>query len=178
MNKPATGMTHPSDTFEKLMIKAVGQRDMSAQEVAHQILSLRLYCSSFQVVTASLDGLHKVHLCDNVIVTTPSLSDLYGRRRILKCNTTSGLLKSNFMNFVSHYIVQRDTTVKQKTQVIVRTFPAYHSSLDSPHYGFFANTSFLNSSHGLTIKAVHGKIMKNLIQLSSHTGECYLRLMR
>ena len=44
------------------MMKAVGQRDMSIQEVMHHILSIKLVSSSFQVITTSLDGSRKVQL--------------------------------------------------------------------------------------------------------------------
>ena len=54
-------MTHASDTLKKLMIKAVRQRDTSAQEVAHQILSLTLYCSSFQNYIALHSKLSQHH---------------------------------------------------------------------------------------------------------------------
>ena len=37
-----------NNTVKKLMMKAIGQRDMSAQEVMHQILSLKLFSSSFR----------------------------------------------------------------------------------------------------------------------------------
>ena len=49
-----------NNTVKKLMMKAIGQRDMSAQEVMHQILSLKLFSSSFQVVTTSLEGSRKI----------------------------------------------------------------------------------------------------------------------
>lgn len=47
-------------TLRKLMMKAVGQRDMSIQEVMHHILSIKLVSSSFQVITTSLGGSRKV----------------------------------------------------------------------------------------------------------------------
>ena len=36
--------------IKKLMMRAIGQRDMGEQEVMHQILSLKLLSSSFQVI--------------------------------------------------------------------------------------------------------------------------------
>lgn len=47
------------------MMRAVGQRDISIQEVMHQILSIKLVSSSFQVITASFDGSRKVFLSEN-----------------------------------------------------------------------------------------------------------------
>jgi hypothetical protein len=37
----------PNKTIKQLMMKAVGQRDMSVQEVMHQLLSIKLFSSSF-----------------------------------------------------------------------------------------------------------------------------------
>lgn len=42
--------------IKKLMMRAVGQRDMSVQEVMHQLLSIKLVSSSFQVISTSLHG--------------------------------------------------------------------------------------------------------------------------
>jgi len=49
-------------TLRKLMMRAVGQRDMSIQEVMHHIPSIKLVSSSFQVITTFLDGSWKVKL--------------------------------------------------------------------------------------------------------------------
>ena len=38
------------------MLERVGERDIGAQEIMHQILGLKLYCSFFQVVAVSLDN--------------------------------------------------------------------------------------------------------------------------
>ena len=44
-----SGKETSGNIFRKLIIKSVGERDFSAQEVMHQIMSLKLYCSSFEV---------------------------------------------------------------------------------------------------------------------------------
>ena len=64
-----------SKTINKLMMKAVGQHDMSIQEV------IKLFSSSFQVVTVPLEGSHKVKLLDNEIVTEPAVLDNYAQRQ-------------------------------------------------------------------------------------------------
>ena len=66
----------------RVMMRAVGQRDMSIQEV---ILSIKLVSSSFQVITASLDGSHKVSLSENnTLETKNSLLDLYAKRKMFE----------------------------------------------------------------------------------------------
>ena len=64
-------------------MKAFGQRDMSVQEVMHQIFSLKLFSSSFQIVTAFLDGTRTVNMQHNTVLTEPSLMDLYADRKSL-----------------------------------------------------------------------------------------------
>ena len=42
--------------IRKIIMRAVGQRDMSIQEEMHQLLSLKLVSLTFQVISSSLDG--------------------------------------------------------------------------------------------------------------------------
>ena len=63
--------------IKQLMMKAVGERDMSAQEVMHQFLSLKLYSSSYHVITTSLNGSRKFHVADNTLQVEPSLHELH-----------------------------------------------------------------------------------------------------
>lgn len=42
--------------FKQIMIKSVGQRDYSIQEVMHHLLSLKCVSASYEVINASLDG--------------------------------------------------------------------------------------------------------------------------
>jgi len=73
------------EAIRKVMMRAVGQRYMSIQEVMHQILSIKLVSSSFQVITASLDGSRKVFLSkNNTLETESALLDLYAKRKIFE----------------------------------------------------------------------------------------------
>ena len=56
--------------IKKLMMRAVGQRDMGVQEVMHQILSIKL-------LTSSLNGSHNIKVQDGQLQTEPSILDLY-----------------------------------------------------------------------------------------------------
>ena len=42
--------------IKKIMIRTLGERDFSAQETMHHLLSVKLYSSSFNVVPISLEG--------------------------------------------------------------------------------------------------------------------------
>lgn len=66
-------------------MRAVGQSDMSIQEVMHQILSIKLVSSSFHVITAYLDGSRKVFLSkNNTLETESSLLDLHAKRKMFE----------------------------------------------------------------------------------------------
>ncbi|XP_066929609.1 uncharacterized protein [Clytia hemisphaerica] len=56
------------NVFRKLIIKSVGERDFSAQEVMHQILSLKLHCSTFDVVNCSLEGSRQMKVVDQELI--------------------------------------------------------------------------------------------------------------
>ena len=69
--------------IRKIIMRAVGQRDMSIQEEMHQLLSLKLVSLTFQVISSSLDGSRKVSLSENdTLDTEKSLLDLYAKRNV------------------------------------------------------------------------------------------------
>ena len=131
-----------NNTVKKLMMKAVGQRDMSAQEVMHQILLLKLFSSSFQLVTTSLEGSHKIKLDSNEIITEPSVLDYYANR-IKFIDDLPGVMQLNFLQFVSSYYVKNDSLGKRKNMVIVRTFPNCPSSPKGSSFALFCKYQLL-----------------------------------
>ena len=68
--------------IRKLMMKALGERDISAQETMHHLLSLRLYSSTYRVIPVSLDGSRrlKTKCPENDYSTNKSLLDVYAQR--------------------------------------------------------------------------------------------------
>lgn len=48
--------TNPLKAMKQIMIKTLGERDFSAQETMHLLLSLKLHSASFQVLPVNLDG--------------------------------------------------------------------------------------------------------------------------
>ena len=129
-------------TIKKLMMKAVGQRDMSAQEVMHQLLSLKLFSSSFSVITVSLDGSRKLSFEEDQVTTEPSLLDDYATRSSF-IDDHPKILHLNFVQFVSQYFVSDGYLKKRTKPVIVQTFPKYSSSTKSPYYGLFCKYQLL-----------------------------------
>lgn len=77
-----------------------GERDFSAQEVMHHIMSLKLVSSTFNVVNFSLDGSRKISIKGDNIETEPSALDCYAMRNSLVgcCNK---ILQCNLEEFVA-----------------------------------------------------------------------------
>ena len=63
-----TKMNDTTDTpsaLKQILLKTVGQRDYSIQEVMYHLLSIKFVSATHEVITASLDGLKRVHLKAN-----------------------------------------------------------------------------------------------------------------
>ena len=128
-------------TVKQLMMKAVGQRDMSVQEVMHQILSLKFFSSSYQVITTSLNGYRKFHVENGDLHVQPSLLDNYAERQSL--DSDCDVKQLNFIQFISQYFVKDSSLKRRAKPVIVRTFPTYSSSPQSQYYGQFCKYQLL-----------------------------------
>ena len=123
-------------TIKKLMMKAIGQRDMSIQEVMHQILSLKLFSSSYEVVTVSLEGTRKLEVVDNDVVSQPFVLDDYANRQQFRGDYL-GILKENLIQFVPKYYVKDKSLFFRPKIVVVRAFPSYYGNPATPYYGSF-----------------------------------------
>ena len=111
------------------MMRAVGQRDMSIQEVMHHILSSKLVSSSFQVMTMSLYGSLKVKLtADGSLNTEPSLLDSYLGRAIFEADFP-GISKCNFIEFASNYSQTKTGIKKRASPVVIKAYPNYSYGL-------------------------------------------------
>ncbi|XP_066921730.1 uncharacterized protein [Clytia hemisphaerica] len=136
------GTEQMRSVIQKLMIRAVGERDFSIQEVMHHILSLKLVSSSFQVVNVSVDGSRKVEINNEDVLTEASTVDNYANRANLE-GCDAFVLDSNFMQFVSNYSVQKDVLKKRKKPVIVRAFPTPSFDPKGPNFYVFCKYQLL-----------------------------------
>lgn len=50
------------NALKQIMLKTVGQRDYSIQEVMHHLLSIKFVRATHEVITASCDGSRRVQL--------------------------------------------------------------------------------------------------------------------
>ena len=126
----------------KCLMRAVGQRDMSIQEVVHQILSIKLVIVQ-QVISPSLDGSRKVSLSENdTLDTEKSLLDLYAKRNMFEADHP-GISKCNFVQFASNYFKTKLGIAKRANPVVLKTFPNYSCDAKGPKYGLFCRYQLL-----------------------------------
>ena len=128
--------TEDIKVIRKVAIKLPGERDFSAQEIMHHIMSLKLVSSSFHVVNLSLDGSHKISIKSNNVEIEPSTPDNYAMRNTLLgcCNAIS---QCNLVKFVANYFVVKSKTKKRQKQVVVRAFPTPYSNPKGVQYPSF-----------------------------------------
>ena len=131
------------NTFKQIMIKSVGQRDYSIQEVMHHLLSLKCVSATYEVINASLDGSRRIQMVrDKEYCTAPSMLDIYAERRKYMKSFPS-ILECNFVQFTSTYISKGSKLEKRKRPVIVKTYPNYSSNPQNQHYGLFCKYQLL-----------------------------------
>ena len=84
--------TTAASVIKKTVMKTLGQRDFSAQETMHHLLSLNFISSSFNVIPLNLNGSRRLNIkgISSDKATTDSLLDVYAQREkyqaTLKCN--------------------------------------------------------------------------------------------
>lgn len=137
--------TNDSDSksvIKKLMMRAIGERDMGIQEVMQQILSIQLLSSSFQVVTASLNGSRNITIESDKLKTEPSILDLYAKRTLYESDFP-GISKNNFIEFASNFSKAKLGLKRRGTPVVVKSYPNYSSNPKGPNYGSFCKYQLL-----------------------------------
>ena len=74
--------SHAHKALRSAMLRCIGERDYSAQETCHMLLSLPLYGCSFNFATVNLDGSKKIstHAESGELVLETSILDAYGSR--------------------------------------------------------------------------------------------------
>ena len=105
--------------------------------------SIKLVSSTFQVITASLDGSRRVSLSENnTLETENSLLDLYAKRKMFESDHP-GISNYNFVQFASNYFKTKLAIAKRSTPVVLKTFPNYSSNPNNPNYGLFCRYQLL-----------------------------------
>ena len=132
--------TSAESAIRKLMVKCVGERDMGKQGVMHQILSLKLYSSSFQTTIISLDNSKKFKIAQNDLILDQSHLEIYANRGA--SNTVLNDL--NLVSFYSNYSVDTHGKItKRKTPHIIRTVPNFSGNPNRNKYGLYCKYQLL-----------------------------------
>lgn len=114
-----------SDSFiRRLMMKSLGEKDMSIQEVIHSISSLKLCSISFQVITDSLDGTRQLQFDQKEVKTKKSDLDTYAKR--LELNAS--LIDVNLIELCLMIVMNNNRFEKHGHVVVVKTFPIFSSN--------------------------------------------------
>ena len=125
------------------MIKSVGQRDYSIQEVLHPLLSLKCVSATHEVVNACLDGSRRVQVSRNKdFCTHSSMLDIYAEReKFIK--TFPDILEYYFLQFTSTFTSKNSKLEKRKLLVIVKTYPKFSSNPQNKRDGLFCKYQLL-----------------------------------
>ena len=134
----------PQKAMKKVLIRTFGDRDFSAQETMHLLLSLKLNNTSFQALPVNLNGSRRVevNVVDLDICTKNSLLDVYANRMKFK-NVFPGIMSVNFVDFVTNYTLKKNSLVKQTGNVVPRIFPNYSSNPKGENYALFCKYQLL-----------------------------------
>ena len=119
----------PLKIMKKIMIKTLGERDFSAQETMHLLLSLKLYSSSFELLPVNLNGSRHVRTNQkerDSPCTNDSLLDKYAKRSNFQNDFTH--MKLSFAEFVTMYRIVKNKLTKQSPNVIPRFHKPWKNS--------------------------------------------------
>ncbi|CAB4018424.1 ATP-dependent DNA helicase PIF1 [Paramuricea clavata] len=105
----------PHKAIKKVVLKTLGERDYSTQEVMHHLFSSKLHSSSFNVVPVSLNGSRRVHTNhsvhnDNISCTSNSPLDVYANRQ--HYDSSPEAMNLNFVQFTTKYKVDDGNLTK------------------------------------------------------------------
>ena len=113
-----------------IMIRAAGERDYSAQETAHMLLSLPLVSCTYNFITISLNG-------DRRIQSDESGELLLQQSNVDQYSTRTLHLDLSLIQFFSRYYVQNGELKTHASPVVVRTFPQYPSNSNGDNYSLY-----------------------------------------
>ena len=130
--------TSPTKLIKKVIMKSLGQRDFSAQETMHHLLSLKLVSSSFNMIPISLNGSRKIktNSVDGDLATNDSLLDVYATRTKYS-EAISNIMTLNFITFATKYKVVNSKLTAQSDNAIPKIFPVYSSNEKGPNFGCY-----------------------------------------
>ena len=137
--------------IKKLAMKALGERDFSAQETMHLLMSLKLHSCSFKVIPVSLTGSRKVRkqtdgdsILENEgldVSTESSLLDAYAHRE--NYDESPELDSMNLAQFANKYKVFKSQLVTLPDNVVPRIFPTYSPNPAGANFALYCKFQLL-----------------------------------
>ena len=115
--------------LRRAMIRSVGERDFSAQETAHMLLSLPLVSCTYSFFTLSLKQDHQVVQDTGQLVIKQSLIDHY-------CIRTAHM-DTSLLKFAAEFSISKGEIKRRSSPVIVRTFPQYSPNPSGDSYDLY-----------------------------------------
>jgi len=130
--------SHAHKALRRAMLRSVRERDFSARETCHMLLSLPLFSCSFNFATVSLDRSKK-------ITKDPESGELQLQASILdsyaSCDVSLSSL--NLYQFIANYTTIQGQVRKRSAPVIVRTFSTYSANPNGERYAQFCHMQLL-----------------------------------
>ena len=130
------------------MMKSLGERDFSAQETAHHLLSLKLHSTTFNVKSFSLNGSRKLQPSNdtsNGSCTSDSFLYVYAKRSIFS-DEFPGIMNTNFQEFATKYKLTKNKLEQCLSDHIVpNIFPTDSSNSKGQHYSLYCKFQLLRS---------------------------------
>lgn len=131
--------------IKKVVMKTVGERNYAAQETMHQLLSLKLHSSSFNVIPVSLNGSRKVSNVPSVendgICTSNSPLDHYANRD--QFDNSAEVMNLNFIQFATKFKVVSSKLTKMPENIIPKVFRTYSSNPRGPNFALYCKYQLL-----------------------------------
>ena len=128
--------SNSNTAIKRLMMKCLGERDFSAQETMHLLLSIKLHSSTFKVLPFSLNGSRQVETFpnkENSSATSDSFLDVYVKRSIYKGNFPN-ILDTNFVEFATKYKMSKGKLIVHSDNIVPNIFPTYSPNPKGEYY--------------------------------------------
>ena len=142
----------PQKAMKKVIMKTVGQRDFSAQETMHLLLSLKLYSTTFTVLPVSLNGSRRVKsiVTDcTAPCTDDCVLDTYAKRLQFERDFPD-IRNVNFAEFVEKYKLMKGKLVNQSANIVPRIFPNYSPNPKGENYSLYCKYQLLKYKPWIT----------------------------
>ena len=135
---------NPQKVMKKIMMKTLGERDFSAQETMHLLLSLKMYGTTFTVLPINLNASRRIDIRskESENCTKDSLLDLYAKR-IMFCSSFPDVMDLNFFEFATKFKAKKGKLEQQSPNVVPRIFPTYSPNPKGENYSLYCKYQLL-----------------------------------